>query len=480
MSETTFLLLPGANNNGGSNSSHFTSDSESKSSSLELGTLSPSESISMEEQQQQQQDDAYNKTLPRNKQQRSLQASYKMMTLVGIFAFGIAVRLFGFTTSTVQVEMESSAYGSLVVPSSSLQSHNWHDETHHEWEDFLAGSHRHSHSHSHQQQQQYKYAEADLGAATGNLLGSTIKTRQKAVAVAQSAETTKLVSKSVLVVAEGGGSSELLYFNQTTAFAMLNPMEADFFHYQNGWEAQITQALCAVATTAALINSLRYVGPEFELPMDPVYKPFPWATQKNLLASAADDTCVVEALGGTLANADAVYHIGLGLTMVPRLMNCFLNKNGYEAIGHPAVEDDETETANTASASEAMKALVLEALRDPKKRVVYNYDRGGIGQGPLGHGHWSPLGGYHEPTDSFLVMDVAKYKHPMVWVSWTDLWSGATTIDFCGTTLSLDLYHHPIDWSKGFAGISDRTKAYLLSRCIPGHRGFVVVGPRED
>ena len=248
MSETTFLLLPGANNNGGSNISHFTSDSESKSSSLELGTLSPSESISMEEQQQQQQqqqqDDAYNKTLPRNKQQRSLQASYKMMTLVGIFAFGIAVRLFGFTTSTVQVEMESSAYGSLVVPSSSLQSHNWHDETHHEWEDFLAGSHRHSHSHSHQQkqqQQQYKYAEADLGAATGNLLGSTIKTRQKAVAVAQSAETTKLVSKSVLVVAEGGGSSELLYFNQTTAFAMLNPMEADFFHYQNGWEAQITQ-----------------------------------------------------------------------------------------------------------------------------------------------------------------------------------------------------------------------------------------------
>lgn len=243
---------------------------------------------------------------------------------------------------------------------------------------------------------------------------------------------------------------------------MLDPLESDFFHYQQGWEAQITQTLCAVATTAALLNSLRYVGPEFDLPMDPSYRPFHWATQKELLASAATNPCVVEALGGTLANAAAVYHMGLGLAMVPKLANCFLQTNGYEATGHPAAPSD-------ASASEAMKVRVVEALKDPASRVVYNYDRGGIGQGPLGHGHWSPLGGYHEATDSFLIMDVAKYKHPMVWVSWNDLWSGAATYDFCGKMLSLK----DIDWTAGFAVLRD----YLESRCIPGNRGFVVVRP---
>ena len=153
--------------------------------------------------------------------------------------------------------------------------------------------------------------------------------------------------------------------------------------------------------------------------MDPVYVPFPWATQNDLLGSAATDDCVLEALGGTIFNALAVYHMGLGLTMVPRLANCFLQSNGYVAQGHPALGSDKAQ----------MKAMVLEALADPSQRVIYNYDRGGIGQGPLGHGHWSPLGGYHAKSDSFLVMDVAKYKHPMVWVSWDDLWGGAAT---CG------------------------------------------------
>lgn len=222
------------------------------------------------------------------------------------------------------------------------------------------------------------------------------------------------------------------------------------------------QALCAIATTAALLNSLRDVGPQFELPMDPTYKPFLWATQANILGSAETDSCVVEALGGSIYNRDAVYHMGLGLTMVPRLANCFLAPNGYEATAHPGVASEEA----------SIKAIVLEALRDPSKRVIYNYDRGGIGQGPMGHGHWSPLGGYHEATDSFLVMDVAKYKHPMVWVPWDNLWSGATTVDSCGETLELD---EVVDWSLGYS----RLIGYLSSRCIPGNRGFVVVQPTD-
>jgi len=339
--------------------------------------------------------------------------------VVGIFLCGIAIRLFSFSDSST-----TTTTGRIQTSITATTSY-WDDERHQEWQDYLAT--RHSKS-----------------MAAGSLLGSN----------------SALLTESTTSVGSSSGGN-LLYFNETSAFAKLDPMQADFFHYQNGWEAQITQALCAIATTAAALNSLRDVGPQFELPMDPTYKPYPFATQANILGSADTDDCVVQALGGNINDRDAVYHMGLGLTMVPRLANCFLARNGYEATAHPGVSSEEA----------SIKAIVLEALKDPSKRVVYNYDRGGIGQGPMGHGHWSPLGGYHEATDSFLVMDVAKYKHPMVWVPWDNLWSGAATIDNCGETLELK----KIDWSVGYS----RLVEYLATRCIPGKRGFVVLQPMD-
>ena len=261
--------------------------------------------------------------------------------------------------------------------------------------------------------------------------------------------------------------SPLLYFNESIAFSRLDPIGDDFFRYQSGWEAQITQSLCAVATTAAMLNSLRDVGKDFVLPLDPVYVPFPWATQSNILD--ADDglhgACVASALGGR-SNAGAVRHIGLGTGTLPGFANCFLEPNGYHATGYHAGSGTQ-QTGKT-----ELKQVVVDALRDPSSRVLLNYDRGGIGQGPMGHGHWSPLGAYHEETDSFLVMDVAKYKHPMVWVPWDDLWGGAATIDTCSTMVAPADGAPSIDWTKrSFAEIA---KA-IQSICLPGNRGFVVV-----
>jgi len=398
LSERT-CLMPAAPNN---SSSSLKTISEG---SLELGTLGSEPMDACEPSSSEDASFVLSSHKP-----RSYYTSYRV-ALTGILALCVAFRLLRVSDDHVV----SRDDGSLSY---------WDGETHHLWEEF-----------------------ASSGAAAG-LLGTTTHH-----------DNTQSVEMTISTTTKAGG--RLLYFNESSAFAMLNPLEADFFYYQQGWEAQINQALCAVATTAALLNSLRDVSPQFDLPMDPVYEPFPWATQKELLASAVDNPCVRDALGGNMNNAAAVYHMGLGLTMVPRLANCFLEGNGYLAKGHPAVPSDDE------NASAAMKSLVVAALKDPASRVLFNYDRGGIGQGPLGHGHWSPLGGYHEHSDSFLVMDVAKYKHPMVWVSWKDLWSGAATVDNCGEMLSFD----DIDWTAGFAGVWE----YIETRCVPGHRGFVVV-----
>ena len=78
-----------------------------------------------------------------------------------------------------------------------------------------------------------------------------------------------------------------------------------------------------------------------------------------------------------------------------------------------------------------MRYELKAALIDPDARVIINYDRKGFGQ--VGGGHFSPLGAYHVSTDSFLVVDVAKYKYPPVWVGADTLYSAMATMDRCGT-----------------------------------------------
>ena len=51
---------------------------------------------------------------------------------------------------------------------------------------------------------------------------------------------------------------------------------------------------------------------------------------------------------------------------------------------------------------------------------VTSFGRAGLGQ--TGEGHFSPLAAYHAPTDSVLVLDVARFKYPPYWVSVSDLY----------------------------------------------------------
>jgi hypothetical protein len=255
-------------------------------------------------------------------------------------------------------------------------------------------------------------------------------------------------------------SSSLIYLNDTQAFRMIRHSGSDelsstddFFHYQNGWEAQVNQAYCAVASSAAVLNSLRGL---IELPQEPIYMPFQWATQQFLI----NNECVANAVH----DADIVKYVGLGLGMVPDLLNCFLEAQGFLATGHPI--DPSKSTVDD------VRELVLSALQEPDSRVVLNYDRGAIGQGPMGHGHWSPIGAYHATTDSFLVMDVAKYKYPPVFVPSINLFHGAATLDACSV---MGEHPTPVDLSS-----HDYTKIMNDLACRPGYRGFVVIRSQRD
>jgi hypothetical protein len=71
--------------------------------------------------------------------------------------------------------------------------------------------------------------------------------------------------------------------------------------------------------------------------------------------------------------------------------------------------------------------LLRQNLSEPNNFVLVNYLRSAINQQT--GGHISPVAAYNATEDRFLILDVATYKYPPVWVSATDLWEAVNTID---------------------------------------------------
>ena len=135
--------------------------------------------------------------------------------LVAILVCGVAVRLLGSISSPRQQQF--SARGA------ALSSSYWDDEAHQNWQDFMANSNSNSNSYS-------QKSSFSMMTASASLVGAAASTETTTSSSAVGTTTTRASSDS----------DGLLYFNQTAAFALLDP-GADFYHYQNGWDAQITQ-----------------------------------------------------------------------------------------------------------------------------------------------------------------------------------------------------------------------------------------------
>ena len=73
------------------------------------------------------------------------------------------------------------------------------------------------------------------------------------------------------------------------------------------------------------------------------------------------------------------------------------------------------------------RAKAREYLGQKDHFVIINYLRMAIGQER--GGHISPLAAYDAQTDRFLILDVARYKYPPVWVTASELFEAMNTRD---------------------------------------------------
>ena len=69
---------------------------------------------------------------------------------------------------------------------------------------------------------------------------------------------------------------------------------------------------------------------------------------------------------------------------------------------------------------EKFRKEAISAVSSTDKIILINFCREVIGE--VGCGHFSPLAAYNQSVDKFLMLDVARYKYPPVWISTKELY----------------------------------------------------------
>lgn len=255
-----------------------------------------------------------------------------------------------------------------------------------------------------------------------------------------------------------GNQTSVIYLNTSEAYDLLvqgyrwKDFSRDFFKLQEGWDAQWNQAFCAVAASAALLNSL--VGLT-DLPMDPSYDPYPYATQDNMFNECTNANVIHrnETFDGIF-----VEPYGLGMDQTKEMISCHLSSDSWSVEAY--------HVDPTLISIEEMRRDLLTALMSPVSRVMINFDRSSVHQ--HGDGHWSPIGSYSYANDAFLVMDVAKYKYPPAWIPATMLYQSLSTLDSCGSWN----FPHAQD---ALSGKKHHSNVKNILGCKATYRGYIIV-----
>jgi len=154
---------------------------------------------------------------------------------------------------------------------------------------------------------------------------------------------------------------------------------------------------CGVATSVVVLNSL-------PLPKKPKIGPFSYFDQENIFDPDVTEKTVPKM---------QVQTNGLSLSQCGMLMEAW----GAKVNVVHARLSNETMFRN--------KVKEVFGIGNGVYMIV-NYRRGAIGQADSAH--FSPLGAYNEEEDLVLILDVARYKYPPVWVPVPIIFHGMNTV----------------------------------------------------
>lgn len=164
------------------------------------------------------------------------------------------------------------------------------------------------------------------------------------------------------------------------------------------FETQRNEAYCSVATSVMALNALGVRRPE-----STQYPDFPFFSQEDFFRG----------IDPQVANAAQVSREGMTLDQLGTALNAF------------PVEVRKYHAADLSLRQ--FRDLVRTTTAHNDRFVLLNFRRIEIGE--TGGGHWSPLAAYDATSDSALLLDVARYKYPAVWVPVAQLYAAALAVD---------------------------------------------------
>jgi hypothetical protein len=171
-----------------------------------------------------------------------------------------------------------------------------------------------------------------------------------------------------------------------------------YFPLGDQFVTQENQAFCGVASLVMVLNALHVPAPESVM-----LKPF----------SAFDQSNVFNAQTEVVVPRVVIERKGMTLDQIGGIAAAW----GLNAAVHHAAD----------SSLEEFRQLVRTSLATGDQYVVVNFLRSAIGEEKFGH--ISPLAAYDADTDRFLLLDVARYKYPPVWISAAELFAAMNTAD---------------------------------------------------
>ena len=171
-----------------------------------------------------------------------------------------------------------------------------------------------------------------------------------------------------------------------------------YFPLASNFVTQQNQAYCGVASIVMVLNALGLPAPSV-----PEFDPYKTFTQANVLSEQTD----------AVLPRDTLAKIGMTLDQIGGILESYPIDAEVRHAAHSSVDQFRTEAS--------------EYLGSPDRFVIVNYLRKAINQER--GGHISPLAAYDKDTDRFLILDVARYKYPPVWVATSDLFAAMNTTD---------------------------------------------------
>jgi hypothetical protein len=192
----------------------------------------------------------------------------------------------------------------------------------------------------------------------------------------------------------------VIYWDSPAGIALRTHIlpDADYWELIPTFAMQETQSYCSVASAITVLNAM-----PIKKPVDPTYTPYSYFTQHNYFTAEVMKIISPQTV--------------LAMGMTREQMTETLIAQGVHAKSIAGDKLSEKE----------LRTLLKHTLINDGQYVLANYLRGMLGQ--VGGGHWSVLAAYDVQSDRVLILDVAKYKYPPVWVSVSSLRQAISTLD---------------------------------------------------